>query len=506
MAGALRENRSVWAAQPKTHYPQLHGTERADVAVVGGGITGLTTALLVARTGARVALLEALKIGTGVTGYSTAKVTSLHGLAYSRIAARFGTEGARRYGEANQAGIERLASLVTEHGIECLFQRQPAYTYTCDPALLNRIQREVHAALTAGLPASFAERSELPFPIRGAVRFENQAQLDPYRYCVGLARAFTDSAGGRIFEESRAVWIETGKDARCSVRTTQGTIEAERIVLATLLPFADPGVFFARTHPERSYGLCVELDGPVPGGMHLSAEQPTRSVRPMGEGQRVIVVGESHKVGQSPDTRKHYQALESWCRRVFPVRAVVHRWSAQDYMPSDGVPFIGWMPFTSKRILVATGFQKWGLSTGTAAAMIFSDLLQGRPNPWASLFDPGRLDFLRSPRSFLIENLNVGKRFLADRLKSVFAPAVEKLPSGQAAVVRCRGGKAAAYRDEAGVLHAVAPACTHMGCRLTWNTAEGAPGPAVVTGRRDWIPAFAGRTEIMRHMGRDDEL
>jgi glycine/D-amino acid oxidase-like deaminating enzyme/nitrite reductase/ring-hydroxylating ferredoxin subunit len=475
MSIELERNRSVWLADaPQTDFAPLTAETTADVTVVGGGITGLTTALLVQRSGLRTALLEAGRIGCGVTGASTAKVTSLHGLIYSRIEEKHDREVARLYAEANQAGLQRVIGLAGEFaalGIDCQLEREAAYTYTALQGRVDDVRREAEAAARAGLPATFTTEVDLPFTVEGAIRVDDQAQFDPYRYCVGLARAFV-AAGGTIHERSRVHDVEKDGKHACRVRTDVAGIRTRHVVLATLLPFLDRGGFFARTSPSRSYGIAVSLNGSAPRGMYLNAEQPTRSVRPLPAGRGIIVVGEQHPVGQDPDTSARYAALETWARQCFDVRSIDHRWSAQDYMSADELPYVGEMPLGYGRIWTATGFGKWGLTNGTAAAEILTERIHGREHQWADLFDATRLSILPSAKKFVTQNADVVKRFVGDRLQALTAPRLEDLKPGEGGIVRHEGAKLAAYRDEAGVVHARSPVCTHLGCFVQWNPAE----------------------------------
>ena len=471
--GSLHEhNISLWVGTtPESTYPSLVHDIDVDVVVIGAGITGLSVAEMLKRSGKRVAVIEAGRIAAGATGYTTAKVSSLHGVMYADLVASAGQEQAQLYAHANEAAIKEVATLVDELAINCDFRRADAYSYTTDESQLDRIHAEVEAATSLGLPASFANTTELPFPIAGAVRFANQAMFHPRKYCLGLAAAI-DGDGSHVFEKTTALDVSSADI--CEVTTTHGTVRAPYVVMATQIPFLDRGGFFARTHPARSYAMAIEINGPVPEQMYLGIDTPTRSVRSHIEGDTsyVIVGGEGHKVGQDDDTRQRYEALENWAREHFDVRSIAYRWSAQDYMPVDDVPYIG--PITPKndRILVATGFKKWGMTTGTVAGMILTDTIMGRESPWSTVFDSTRADVRRSAKQFLTGNLNVAKHLVGDRLKALKPQAAADLANGEGGIVEADGEKVAAYRDESGALHAVSPACTHLGCFVAWNTAE----------------------------------
>ncbi len=471
--GSLHErNRSLWVATTQeTDYPPLSGDVSVDVAVISAGITGLSTALLLKRAGVRVAVIEAGRVASGVTGYTTAKVTSLHGLVYDHLMKAMGEERARIYADANQTAIEQVASFVREYEIDCDFRRAAAYTYTEDATRIADIQAEVVAGQRLALLASFTETTELPYPVQGAVRFENQAMFHPRKYCLALAELIPGD-GSFVFEMTRATKVEEGSP--CEVATRHGSIQAQHVVLATQIPFMDRGGFFAKTSPSRSYALGVSVDGPTPEGMYLSADSPTRSIRPqpVGDQMMLIIGGEGHKVGQEEDTRRRYAALEGWSRERFPVRSIEYRWSAQDYMPVDDVPYIGRLTPASERVYAATGFKKWGMTTGTFAAMIIWDAIMGRENAWSSLFHATRVDLTHSAKQFVTENANVAKRFFGDRLGIPKVSHLTELAPGEGKVVEADGEKLAAYRDEAGILHSVSPICGHMGCVVSWNSAE----------------------------------
>jgi len=467
-----QDHTSYWVATaPATSFrPYRGGDLKVDVAVLGGGITGLMTALLLQQEGLSVAVVEAGRVACGVTGYTTAKVTSLHGLVYAELTHRFGEQGARIYGEANQQGMALIERLTEQLGIDCDLEHLPAFTYTEDPGRVSVIEEEVEAAQRAGLPASFSSTIGLPFEVQGAVRFEQQAQFHPRKFCLGLASAI-DAGGGHVFERTRALNLRPGFPP--TVKTEHGDLRAEHVVLATHLPFFDPTAFFAKTAPSRSYAAAVTLAGPAPDGMYLSADSPTRSIRPVvGGSSQAVLAGEEHKVGHGGDTRRYHQALEAWARARFEVRSVDYRWSAQDYLPADNVPYIGRLLPGYGRLHVATGFKKWGMTHSAVAAMLLRDQLAGRPNPWSGLFNATRVTLLASARKFTLHNLDVAVRFVGDRLRTLRPAPLEGLAPGEGGIRELHGEKVAAYRDQQGRLHAVSGRCTHLGCLVAWNAAE----------------------------------
>jgi glycine/D-amino acid oxidase-like deaminating enzyme len=417
--------RSLWfEGRERPERPSLDRDIGVDVAVIGAGIVGLTTALLLEREGMTVAVLEMRHVGAGASGYNTAKVTSLHGLTYRQLASSLGRDKARMYGEANEAGIARVFDLAGELGIDCDLRRKPNYTYTEDAAELDKVREEADVAAELGLPAAFVEELDLPYAVAGAVRFGDQAEFHPVKYLDGLAGALN----GTVYERTVATGIGSGR-----VNTARGPrVAAEHVVVATHLSFLDRGLYFARCHPERSYVVAGRVTE-RPAGMYLSTESPAHSIR--AHGDWLLVGGESHKTGQA-DAAERYERLGAWARERFGLEPEL-RWATQDQMPVDGVPYVGRHDPVSSNLWVATGFKKWGLAMGTAAAELLATQIVGREHRWTELFDPNRIRARAGAPTFVKENANVAYHFVADR-------------------VRKRG----------------APRCTHMGCLLDWNDAE----------------------------------
>ncbi|MEA2498210.1 MAG: hypothetical protein QOH26_615 [Actinomycetota bacterium] len=443
-----------------------------DVAVIGAGITGLTTALLLKRAGKSVAVVESQRVGEGVTGYTTAKVTSQHGLIYRDLVDGFGEDGARTYGRSNEAAKEWIARLVEDEGIDCDFERRSHWVYTDDQDEVERIEAEANAAETLGLPASLVYDVPLPYPTLAGVRFDDQAQFHPRKYLLHLARLI-DGDGSYVFEDTRCTDVDEGDV--CTVKTEAGELRATDVVVASHFPFLDRGLFFAKIAPYRSYVLAAEVPaGDIPDGMFISAGSPTRSLRSAVEkGKRLLLIGgEGHKAGQELDTEARYETLERWGSEWFDVESYRYRWSAQDNVATDKVPFIGRLRRTSKNLYVATGYGKWGMTNGTVAGMIVSDQILGRDNAWASLYDAQRINPKGQAKEFLSENLNVAQHFVGDRLNPPQVKSPDELENGEGAIVVANGRRAAAFRDGSGTLRTYSHVCTHLGCYVRWNPAE----------------------------------
>lgn len=458
---------SLWLdTTPETHFPPLTEDLTVDVAIIGGGMAGLTAATLLKAEGKSVAVLEAGQLVQGVTAYTTAKITSLHLLIYDYLIRHFGKEKASAYADANQTAIEQIAELVREKNIDCDFSRTEAYTYTVNENEIGQIQAEVDAARELGLPATFVDQTPLPFEVKAAIRFDNQAQFHPRKYLLALAQQLPD-AHNHIFEQTRVLDLARGEP--CRLTTNHGTIAAQDVIIASHYPFNDKALYAARLHPHRSYLLAIRLNKPAPHGMFISTE-PSYTLRnhPIGGDDLLLVGGEGHTTGEGDDTVARYQRIEQWARKHFSVRAVEYRWSTQDNRTIDRIPYIGRAMPLLKHIYVATGFGGWGMTNGTVAGMLLRDLILKRSNPCAAVYDPNRMNIAGLPE-FFRHQMDVVRHFVGDR---VAVEGAESIAPGEGGVVKTPQGKVAMYRAEDGAVHALSAACTHMGCYVKWNPAE----------------------------------
>lgn len=438
----------------------LPGDIDTEVCVVGAGITGLTTAYLLARDGVPVVLVEAGSVGGGVTGSTTGKVTALHRLVYADLVKRHGQDAAARYARAQLAGMAMIAEAGA--GIECDLGRAPACTYTRQPDRIAEIEREVDAAQQVGLTARFTDTTELPFEVAGAIVLEDQLLFHPRKYCLGLAEEIVRN-GGAVYERTRARGIGRGR-----VETDHGAVTARAIVLATQAPIVHRGLFFARTTPMRSYALAAEHDA-LPAGMYVSLEEPTRSVRPHPATGVLIVGGGGHRTGRGDHAGSEFDALEQWARDAFSLEGR-WRWSAQDFEPADGLPYIGRVTPASD-VYVATGFAKWGLATGSAAAIAIADDIAGRQTEWAAPMAASRIAPIKEGGMVLAQGAETA-RSMTERVAPRGAKAPEDLEPGEGTVIRRGVSPVAVHRDEGGRLRAVSAVCSHLGCVVHFNDAE----------------------------------
>ncbi len=464
---------SYWiASTPETHYPKLDRDIQTDVAIIGGGIAGITTAYLLSVEGVKTVVLEADRILMGTTGHTTAKITSQHELIYDKIQTHVGKELARQYADANEAAIRLIEKIADEKSIDCDFSHQEAYVYTQQDHNIEKIQDEVKAANQLGIEADYLEEIPLRIPVKAAIRFHNQAQFHPRKYLLPLAQEITEK-GNAIYEKTRVIDIE--KNGTYILTTGQGkNVRAGKVILASHYPFLNkPGAYFTRIYVERSYIVAIKAKEEYPGGMYINAEDPVRSFRRMetDDTELILVGGGRHKAGQGEaDTNAYYRSLIQYAEHQFHVEQIPYRWSAQDCMTLDGIPYTGHFTSDTPNLYVATGFGKWGMTNATASAMILRDLIVHGTSPWKDVYSPSRKDFVGSAGKFIVENFNVAEKLIEGKLSPV--PKDVDIHIGEGKVIQIDGHRAGAFKDEDGRFHVVDTTCTHMGCELNWNAAE----------------------------------
>ncbi|MCW2999273.1 MAG: iron-sulfur binding oxidoreductase [Solirubrobacterales bacterium] len=469
---------SYWLASTERaprHAP-LTADASTDVCVIGAGIVGMTTAWLLREAGHDVLVLDADRVGGGVSGATTAKVTALHGVIYAELTRKFGADAAALYAGAQQDALRWLQATVTELAIDCDWRSRDAVTYTTQADRVSGIQEEFQAARAAGLPVRMTTDVDLPFAVRQAVVLGDQAEFHPRRYLLALAERFV-AAGGRIAEGTQATKVHEDDEAPVVV-TDHAQVSARHVVVATHAPFLDRGLFFARLRAQRSYAIGVRLTpgAAIPQGMFYGDDHATRSVRahPLPNGGELLIVGgEGHKTGEDDDTRARLEALEGWARQHFAVADIPYRWSAQDLMPADGLPYVGAYRPLSRTLWVATGMRKWGFTNAAAAAHVLADRIAGRSSPYAELVDANRFAPRPAAGSIVKENVNVAKHLVGDPVATIArAPGLGDLEPGSGAIVRDGLRKVAAFRTVTGELHLCSTRCTHLGCEVRFNTAE----------------------------------
>lgn len=463
--------KSYWLdSTPDTNYPSLEEDINVDIVIIGGGLAGLNIAYLLQKEGLKITILEADRICKGTTAYTTAKITSQHGLIYGKIQGKFGDEIASLYGKANETAIKMYEDIINKNQIDCDFIYESAFVFTQDDKYMEKIEDEVEIASNIGIDAFYVDEIPFPMDIKGAIGFNNQAQFHPRKYILALANIIQDKV--QIYENTRAVDIE--EDNEYIITTEQGKkVKAKKVIIASHYPFYNKkGMYFAKIFPKKSYIVGIEAEEKYPGGMYINAEKPTRSLRHQNtpNGELILVVGGYPDVGKKEDTNKNYDALIEFANNIFTVKDIPYRWSTQDYITLDEIPYIGYFTSDTPNMYIATGFQKWGMTNSMVSAMLIKDLIIDGKSPWQEVYNPSRKNIIASAKNFIVENLNVANQLLDGKLSPL--PEDISLKPGEAKIIKIHKERIGAYRDEEGVLHFVNTTCTHMGCELNWNSTE----------------------------------
>ncbi|UOQ95203.1 FAD-dependent oxidoreductase [Halobacillus shinanisalinarum] len=462
----------MWRKNTKLDsFPRLEESIETTVTIVGGGITGITTAYMLAKEGKKVTLIEADELLNGTTGHTTAKVTAQHGLIYHELIKHFGEEGAALYFKAQEDAMATIEKHINDHSIDCNWQREDAYLFATTEQGARKLEREQKAY--GRLEIAGEHFDDLPFDTEttGALCMRNQAHFHPLHYLAHLLDEITD-LGGEIYEHTKAVDVKEGKQVE--VETGGGhTITSDYLISCSHFPFYDKGMYFSRMYAERSYVIAIEPEKEWTNGMYLSIDEPKRSIRSaiFDDKEILLIGGESHRTGEGNDMSFHYKALEEYAARTFGIKNKLFQWSTQDLTTLDKVPYIGPMTMKNDRIYVATGFRKWGMTNSTVAGQLITDYVMGRESKYHSVFTPARFKADPSMRHFLTNNMNVAAHLVEGKVELVGnGPA--SLEQGQGAVVQWEGKRAGAYKDDKGELHLLDTTCTHMGCEVEWNSGE----------------------------------
>ncbi len=466
-------NESLWiATTPTSSFPALDRDLSIDVAIVGGGISGLTAAYLLKRSGLSVAVVDAHRIAEGETGHTTAHLTEAIDARYHSLERDFGRDGARLAAEASRAAIHQIEQIALELGISCGLRQLPGFLYSETGDDLDKLREEAEAARRAGVVAEYITDVPLPFAT-GGVRFEKQSEFHPRRYLLPIAESIPGN-GSFIFENTNVLAVHDGEP--CRVETEDFVITAKAVFVAANVPVNNRFFLQTKIPAYRSYAMAAEVSADSDlEGLFWDTADPYHYTRwqRTDEGLYIIVGGKDHKTGDGTDTESCYQALEDYIRSHFIVHEISHRWSGQIIEPLDGLPYIGRNSF-SKNVYVATGFAGQGMTFGTFSGMLVSDLIRAIDNPWKELFDPTRIKPIASAVDFVTENVDFPKHLVGDRLTSVDVEgkSLDDVLPGEGKLLKIDGRKMAVSRSDSGELTALSPVCTHMGCDVHWNNAE----------------------------------
>jgi glycine/D-amino acid oxidase-like deaminating enzyme/nitrite reductase/ring-hydroxylating ferredoxin subunit len=472
-----KEGVSLWSATSKEpSIPALDKNIDADICIVGAGIAGMTVAYLLAREGKSVAILDKSRIGSGETAYTSAHLSSVIDAGYCEIERLHGAKGARLVAQSHTAAIDQIESIISEEKIDCDFERLDGYLLSPDRDSHKKLQEEWQAARRAGLQVRKLKHSPFDLKFGPCLRFPRQAQFHPLKYLAGLARAIK-RLDGRLFGGAEAKEIKGGKTVKIHTKR-RAIVSAGAVVVATNTPINDLGKIYAKQEPYRTYviGALVPA-GSTPKALYWDTEDPFHYVRLQrmhanGKTQDLLIIGgEDHKTGQAEGIEGRFARLATWGRKHFPgIKEIAFRWSGQVMESTDDLALIGRNPQDDPNVYIVTGDSGAGLTHGTIAGILLRDLIVGRDNPWATLYDPAR----KTPRAadtFPKEDPKSGGEY-AHWLTPGEVGTVEGIKPGMGAVIHRGSSKIAVSRDDTGRLHQCSAVCTHLGCIVSWNSTE----------------------------------
>ena len=443
-----------------------------DVLIVGAGITGITTALLLQQGGKSVLIAEAQNIGFGTSGGTTAHLNTLLDTPYNQIIKNFNEDAAKLVAKATRQSLDLVKKHVKEFGIDCGYQELPAYLYSQDEEQTKELDDIFDATQKAGVEVSVSNTIPVKIPFEKAIEVPAQAQFHPTRYMYALAKEF-EKAGGVLVENCRVTGIN--ENETLEVSTSQGTFNARNLVYATHIP---PGVnlLHFRCAPYRSYAMAIKLknEKDYPQALAYDMYDPYHYYRTQEvDGEKFLIAGgEDHKTAHEENTEGCFTKLESYVRQFYDIESIAFKWSSQYFEPVDGLPYIGHLPGNPNNIYVATGYGGNGMTYSHVAAITLTEMINSGESEYEKLFSPGRVKPVAGFNNFVKEAADVVGNFIGGIFSREKLGELAELAPGEARVVRYEGTSLALYKDDSGKLHAVNPACTHIKCTVGWNAAE----------------------------------
>ena len=514
--------KSYWidSVKEQNKFSALEENIKTDICIIGGGLTGLSTAYNLSKYKIRTVLLEKDEICKQTSGNSTAKITSQHGLIYKYLTDSKGLDFARKYYEANENAIRNIKNIIDKEGIDCDFEYQPAYVFTQKVQDVQKIKDEVEAVNNLGGRVKFIEAKDieinklnsveyvenqgeklkisgdniekenlnlerdvvkermkqvLPIKAIAGIEFENQAQFNPYKYGNALAKICSDS-GIKIFEHSKVIDVDTEDEDEYYIITLENgcKIKAKYVVITTKYPIVNiPGFYFVKMYQSSSYAIAMQTKQRLFEGMYINSEEPTISLRTakFGDEYLLIVVGFDHKTGAQIDLSNSYRYLEEVAKSLYPEGKIKYRWNTEDCITLDKIPYIGNFSNLWENTYVATGFNKWGITTSNIAAEIITDKILGQENEYEEIFKSTRLEPIKNIK----EVTNMVKESVNSLVtKKLELPQEEanQIQNGEGKIVEVNGQKIGIYKNNEGEVYKVNPVCKHLGCELSWNNLE----------------------------------
>jgi len=464
---------SLWQDSVSSYESRSNDFENSvfDVAIVGGGITGITLALLLQKEGKKCIVIEAKNLCYGTSGGTTAHLNTLLDNPYTNIIKDFGKEGAQIVARAAREAIDLIQDNIQAYTINCGFEITPAYLFSQNGKQTSELTDINQACKEVGVESRFINSIPIVVPFEKAIEVARQGKFNPVQYVYALATAF-EAEGGVIVEQCRVT--NTNEDDIISIETTLGKFKSKALVYATHIP---PGInlLHLRCSPYRSYAMAVKLkDENYPDGLIYDMYDPYHYYRTqvVNDEKFLIVGGEDHKTGENQNTNKNFLHLESHIRTYFQVAKVSHRWSSQYFEPADGLPYIGKLPGARDNVYVATGYGGNGITYSHVAALELRDIITNKESRYNEIFRPGRIKPVAGFTGFVKHNTDVVSQFIGKWFATEKLEEVSSLAPDEGKVVKLNTETMALYKDEKGALHAVNPACSHMKCAVVWNASE----------------------------------
>ena len=470
--------KSIWIADSEeTNYSKLNKNIETEVCIVGGGIVGAVTAYLLRKNGIDVVVLEKDKICMGVTANSTAKLTSQHGLFYKYLANEKGLEFAKKYLKSNEEGIRLAEKIINDENIECDYEKKDAYVFATNKSELEKVKEEIEILNKINYDAEFIEKINIPVEkCLGTIRFKNQAQFNSRKYVVKLFEIIKNM-GGNIFENSKVENIKQ-EDNIYKISVNNQVVKAKKVVLSTHYPIKNfPGMYFLKMYQDKSYAIAVDTkqeQKDMINGMYIQSCDPVISFRTAKYDNKnlLIIAGSGHKTGQLKEKiEDSFINLENYIKKYYPNSEIMFKWSTEDCVTLDKVPYIGEFSNMMPNMYVATGFKKWGMSTSHVAGKLISDLIMERENQYEEIYKATRLEPIKNIKEFG----NILKESTYSLLINKIKPtkeALENIPLGCGGIVEIEGKKVGVYKREDGKIFAIKPYCKHLGCLISWNNLE----------------------------------
>lgn len=439
---------SLWLSENQNDkFKSLSNNIETDVCIIGAGIFGMTCGYYLSKSGLKVTIVEKDEIGRKTTGHTTAKITSQHGLFYTFLVDTYGESFAKDYLSANQDAIENIKNIINNEKINCDFERQSSFVFTTNPSEVSQIKKEVDILNSLGFPANFVTKTGLPFEIAGAVQFQNQAQFNPIKYLNGLANSITKNHG-EIYT-STTVYDVKHSDDMFYTFTPNGVISSKYVILASHYPFINcPGIYFFKMYQSSSYVIGIDTKKTLNNGMYITASSPTYSFRPANyNGRKILLIGGSgHKTGTPLSYEDTYGALENYAKQLYPNCEILFRWDTRDCITLDKIPYIGRFSNTMDNIYVGTGFNKWGMTSSNVAANIVCDMIMGRKNEYAYVFDSTRVHPIKNRteiKNMITESVN---SLALNKLKDSDID-FDEIPINSGGIIDVNNQKVGIYKD-----------------------------------------------------------